>query len=220
LDNRTDYNKYYLPAGKKIDKTGGLKLKYQWNYAYCADEIAYIKTKPLDKPPVSLPLTEATHSLKGEISDKLASSDDVRITITPHDVLSFSFANPTAVSVKERMFILKVEGSYTPGASERLVKENAPDEPELLPKVFAFDQNYPNPFNPVTTFSFSLPRSSDVKLEIYNILGRKVTTLIDKPYVAGYYKYNWHSSNISSGIYLARFKAGDFTLSRKVMVLK
>jgi len=210
----------YIPASSRIDSKGELKLKYQWNYAYRADEIVYIQTKPFDEPPIVLALSEATHSASGDVLTELTASDDNRITINPGDILSFAFANPTGISAENRKFVLRVEGSYTPGESERPVKETSPVDTALIPRQFAFEQNYPNPFNPTTTFSFSLPKSSNVELYIYNILGQKVSTLINKPYPAGNHGLTWQADNLGSGIYFAKFKAGSFTSTRKVVVLK
>ncbi|MCX6830069.1 MAG: T9SS type A sorting domain-containing protein [candidate division Zixibacteria bacterium] len=95
----------------------------------------------------------------------------------------------------------------------------------MLPTEFAFDQNYPNPFNPSTIFSFSLPVESEVNLTIYNILGQEIATIINKVMPAGEHRVTWEGKDINgnsvgSGVYLSKFKAGDFQSVRKISLLK
>jgi subtilisin family serine protease len=94
-----------------------------------------------------------------------------------------------------------------------------------LPAEFSLSQNYPNPFNPATDVSFALPRDSHVTLEIFNILGQKVRTLVDDDMEAGYQSVTWNGDDdqgrqVASGIYLYKLNAGDKTFTRKMMMLK
>ena len=88
------------------------------------------------------------------------------------------------------------------------------------PQTYSLSNNYPNPFNPVTTLNYSLPRSGDVSLIIYNILGEEVIRLVDGFQQAGEYNAIWNASNIASGIYFYRLQAGDFTETKKMVLLK
>lgn len=88
-----------------------------------------------------------------------------------------------------------------------------------LPTSFALSQNYPNPFNPTTSISFDLPKKSDVVLSIYNITGQKVTEMSDT-YEAGTHVFEWDASNMASGVYFYKLTAGDFTATKKMMLLK
>ncbi len=95
----------------------------------------------------------------------------------------------------------------------------------ILPDSYKLSQNYPNPFNPSTEISFSLPVAGQVKLEIYNVLGQRVTTLADGLFEAGEHVVLWDGKDISgsavsSGIYLYRLQAGEFTETKKMMLLK
>ncbi|OGU34476.1 MAG: hypothetical protein A2068_02095, partial [Ignavibacteria bacterium GWB2_35_6b] len=94
------------------------------------------------------------------------------------------------------------------------------DETKGLPTEFALNQNYPNPFNPSTTIEFALPQSSNVKLVVYDILGRTVASLVNCDLNAGYHKINFNASNLSSGVYFYSIKAGDFISVKKLMLLK
>ena len=95
-----------------------------------------------------------------------------------------------------------------------------PPEDGQLPSKFELMQNYPNPFNPTTKISFSLPRASDVKLEIFNLLGQSVITLYEGHLPAGTHSFNWDGSSVASGVYLYRLLASDFVESKKMMLLK
>jgi len=94
----------------------------------------------------------------------------------------------------------------------------------ILPRDFAIHQNYPNPFNPVTTISFDLPEREKVTLDVYNILGQKVATLHDGILPAGNHQLNWDTSKkrdgVATGVYFYRIQAGEFTETRKMLLLK
>jgi hypothetical protein len=92
--------------------------------------------------------------------------------------------------------------------------------PDQLPSGFALTQNYPNPFNPTTTFDFALPSASQVKIDIYNVAGQHVATLVDKFLPAGYYTASWDASAAATGIYLYRLQAGNYSETRKMLLLK
>jgi hypothetical protein len=89
-----------------------------------------------------------------------------------------------------------------------------------LPKTYALNQNYPNPFNPTTEISFDLPKSSHVELNVFNVLGQNVKTLVDQNMAAGSHTLTWDASGVASGVYFYRIKAEDFTATKKMMVLK
>lgn len=88
-----------------------------------------------------------------------------------------------------------------------------------LPTEFALYQNFPNPFNPTTTISFDLPVSTDYELVIYNILGQSVKTFTGHG-EPGRVSLNWNASNVSSGIYLYKLIAGDYTETKKMLLLR
>ncbi len=97
---------------------------------------------------------------------------------------------------------------------------NTTGKNNIIPEVFALDQNRPNPFNPTTEINFSLPKTCQVKLEVYNIMGQKVTTLIDSRYDAGFHSCIWDASGSASGVYFYQIKAGEFTDTKKMILLK
>ena len=91
---------------------------------------------------------------------------------------------------------------------------------ELLVNEFKLFNNYPNPFNPSTTIKFNVPSISDVTIRIYDVLGNEIETLVNQEKTAGTYEVEFNSEGISSGIYLYRITAGDFTQTKKMILLK
>ncbi len=85
---------------------------------------------------------------------------------------------------------------------------------------FELKQNYPNPFNPATKIKYQLASSGIVSLKVYDILGREVATLVNETKSAGNYEANFNAANLSSGIYLYKIQAGNFTESKKMILLK
>jgi hypothetical protein len=109
------------------------------------------------------------------------------------------------------MAILDIE--YTP-LGVKLVDNKVPDQ-------FYLNQNYPNPFNPATTIEFGLRKESVVELKLYNVLGQEVATLISGQLMkTGTYNINFKASNLASGTYIYRLKAGETVLSKKMLLLK
>jgi len=97
---------------------------------------------------------------------------------------------------------------------------NCSDQLVTLPTEFELHTNYPNPFNPMTRIDYSLPFDSKVSLQIFDVLGREVVTLVDDNLKAGYYTIDFNASNLASGIYYYRMSAGDFTAIKKMVLLK
>jgi hypothetical protein len=89
-----------------------------------------------------------------------------------------------------------------------------------IPVIYSLSQNYPNPFNPVTTIKYDIANIQDVKLTIYDILGREITTLVDKKQEPGSYQVNWDASNYTSGIYFYTLATNNFNQTKKLILLK
>ncbi len=109
------------------------------------------------------------------------------------------------------------------------------NDDQKLPSEYILEQNYPNPFNPSTTIKYQIPaqdrndklfvtrsgvEESFVTLKVYNILGREVATLVNKKQNPGNYQVEWNASNLPSGIYFYQLKAGDFTETKKMVLLR
>jgi len=105
------------------------------------------------------------------------------------------------------------------------ITEKTNSDINALPTHFELAQNFPNPFNPSTEVHFALPHSCQVSLEIFNIAGQKVTTLVNQPLDAGYHSVVWNGcessgNQVASGIYFYRLKTDDFQQTKKMMLLK
>ena len=89
-----------------------------------------------------------------------------------------------------------------------------------LPTAFALDQNYPNPFNPRTLIEFALPETREVELAVFDVMGRRVATLVDGVLSAGYHEVAWNAEHLPTGVYLYRITAGDFMQVKQMMLVK
>ena len=89
-----------------------------------------------------------------------------------------------------------------------------------LTKGYHLNQNYPNPFNPSTTISFSIPKTVNVNIEIYNSLGEKVENLVSGNLSTGSHKITWNANQHPSGTYYYRLKAGSFMETKKMVLVK
>jgi hypothetical protein len=111
-----------------------------------------------------------------------------------------------------------------PGFSQGSISEET--EPLAdVPMTFVLEQNYPNPFNPTTTIRYQLPEQREVKLVVYNMLGQVVKTLVQTTQSAGTYIARWDGTNedgisAAGGVYFYQLKAGDFVVSKKMILLK
>ncbi len=89
-----------------------------------------------------------------------------------------------------------------------------------IPSSFSLHQNYPNPFNPTTSIKFKVKSLKDVKLSVYNNIGKEVAVLVNEKLSAGEYEYQFDGSNLSSGVYFYRLLAGEFVETRKMVLMK
>ncbi len=93
-------------------------------------------------------------------------------------------------------------------------------EVEIVPIEFELSQNYPNPFNPSTTIRFSLPKQTQLKLNLYSMLGELVETIAEGNYEVGNYKVTFNASNLPSGVYIYRIESSDYVQTKKMLLLK
>lgn len=89
-----------------------------------------------------------------------------------------------------------------------------------LPADYELEQNYPNPFNPETKIRFRVPERSDVKIKVFDITGRLVKVLLDENIIAGVYEMQWNASDMPSGIYFYRLEAGNYVLTKRMILVK
>ena len=94
------------------------------------------------------------------------------------------------------------------------------NQSSLVPVAMNLNQNYPNPFNPSTTISYSLSKASYVKLRVFNILGKELTTLVDGFQSAGNHSARFLASNMASGVYFYRLETEGYTAMKQMLLIK
>jgi len=97
---------------------------------------------------------------------------------------------------------------------------NIADPVGNVPEKFQLKQNYPNPFNPSTIIRFSLPQSEQVSINVYNTIGQKIETLVNRQMTAGFHSVTFNAEGLPSGVYIYRLKAGEYSESRKMLLVK
>ena len=126
-------------------------------------------------------------------------------------------SNPQAGDIYARYITKPFYAGDSVFFSTQRITDVDKDSPQ--PDKFILEQNYPNPFNPTTQITFQIPIASFVQLEVYDILGRKVTTLLNKEMNAGGYVTEFNASKFASGVYIYRLKAGNYVSSKKMLLL-
>ncbi|MCZ7602048.1 MAG: T9SS type A sorting domain-containing protein [Melioribacteraceae bacterium] len=94
------------------------------------------------------------------------------------------------------------------------------DEKEILPSEYALYQNYPNPFNPSTQIKYAIPNGTNVKLKVFDILGKEIITLVNSYKNAGSHDVKFNAENLPSGVYIYRMEAGNFKANQKMLLIK
>ena len=103
---------------------------------------------------------------------------------------------------------------------EGLPFPDAVPQATTVPEFFVLHQNYPNPFNPTTTIRYSIPRSSHVKLRVFNIIGQQVAELVKENQARGNYITSLESGNLASGVYFYRLEVGGFSQTKKMLLMR
>ena len=130
--------------------------------------------------------------------------------------------NVSADSVEYRLKQIDTDGQFEYyGTTIQVSLRSITDiNDDVLVYEYALEQNYPNPFNPSTVISYSLPKASNVKLIIYNMLGQEVATLVNTKQNSGIYNVEFNASNLTSGIYFSRLTSGVYSSIKKMLLIK
>jgi hypothetical protein len=166
-------------------------------------------------------LLSAASSQSGDVRQALAAGDSVSLTVAGADTVSLGFEVPQQSEGTIREFFLAVDA--TPHSSHGLSAERARVELPVLPVAFALRQNQPNPFRARTTIRFDLPAGAMVRLEVFDVQGRRLQVLANHYYPPGYHAVEWDHRTSSGaaagpGIYFYRIDAGPLH-DRKKMAL-
>ena len=125
--------------------------------------------------------------------------------------------NPTSVKFIVRIFS---DDFFFWSDSLTVIITGLTENVASIPTEYTLKQNYPNPFNPTTNIEFSVPKTSEVTLKIFNIVGQQVEILISDRLSAGSYSYEWDASKLASGVYLYRLQAGKFVETKKMVLIR
>jgi len=172
--------------------------------------------------PDSGPYGEFTISSDGTSDNAIRVDDE-------HSGVSYSGGDPgTVFAVGERLDFVRGVVWYTysnfklePGSFDDIgMVINTANEEDGLPASFALDQNYPNPFNPSTQISYSIATSGQVLLEVFDVLGRQVATLVNTNQSVGTHTVTFDATDLSSGLYVYRLTSGSKLQTKKMLLMK
>jgi photosystem II stability/assembly factor-like uncharacterized protein len=133
----------------------------------------------------------------------------------------------TGISSMQDMYFINPNTGFIFGNDTLLLTTNGAGFPTSLnntgietPSSFSLHQNYPNPFNPSTKIKFDIPKGSQVRLKVYDLLGREVAELVNEKLNAGVYEYVWNGAGLPSGVYFYKLEAGGFLQTRRMVLVK
>jgi hypothetical protein len=138
---------------------------------------------------------------------------------------TFTFTVPSTAGIVI-MYATGAAGSSNPppwnNASNKtiVVKATTGVGNNTIPVSFSLSQNYPNPFNPVTKINYSVAKSGNVKLTVYNILGNSIYTLVNQKHEAGNYSIDFNGSKLASGTYIYKIETAEFTATKRMLMIK
>ncbi|HEY5123034.1 MAG TPA: M28 family peptidase [Ignavibacteria bacterium] len=143
-------------------------------------------------------------------------------TYRPQTILSFFNDKPVSGYWVLRIYDAAAgnTGTLTNWCLQIETKANVGIEENIIPVKFELSQNYPNPFNSTTNIKYAISKSSNVKITVYDILGKELEVLIDEQLQAGTYQTSWNASNYSSGVYFYRMQSGEFISTLKMLLIK
>jgi hypothetical protein len=186
-----------------------MKLTVDEDYNFVTNEEELSMTWDLDNLPETIINLTLINNQTGEVTDLLIQNELSFFTQAKGSFLSYGDESVnTYPEVGESQFTLTIE--YTALSTDN----------DLMPKAFALHPVYPNPFNPTTMISFDVPNFSSVKMDIYNLKGELVESLINKTMKPGSHQVQWNPINLSSGVYMVKFKSGQKTFTQKITYIK
>jgi hypothetical protein len=175
---------------------------------------------------IDIAVSDGTLGIGTSTGIKMSSGEVVHSArFTSATTKTFTFTAPSTPGT------ITMYGTGAAGSSSPPPWNNAPNktivvktisgiENNVAPVSFSLSQNYPNPFNPITKIDYSVTKSGNVKLAVYDILGNQVYTLINHKHEAGNYSVEFDGSKLSSGTYIYKIESGNFTSTKKMLMIK
>jgi hypothetical protein len=199
-------------------------INSQWSHSFT--QTILINGTPLNTSNVSLStIVDAygTMTIPGGASYEALR---IRETLTISGITSVNYSFIAKNGVQANVFAvdanpptsgtINVDGTSYNGA----LTTSGVEQISGLPKDYTLNQNYPNPFNPTTNIEYSIPEESFVELKVFDVLGNEVATLVSEEQSAGVYRADFSGNGLASGLYIARIKAGNYTNSIKMTLMK
>ncbi|MCC6865528.1 MAG: T9SS type A sorting domain-containing protein [Ignavibacteria bacterium] len=200
----------FFPA-IRVDEAGGVNICYydNRNYPSVGDSCETYMSRSVDGGTTWVDIKVSDHAckVKGEAGLGTYGGDYIGISSGNGKIFPFWFDDKT-------------------GTMQAWVAAVTPDPVGIsgntneVPALYKLEQNFPNPFNPNTTISFALPNEQRVKLEVFDITGKTVDVLVNNTLKAGTYKFDFNAKELPSGVYFYRLIAGDFTSTKKMILVK
>ncbi len=196
-----------------------------WTRKARLDYFNYGVTVPSHSKPKELSLTSARHSVAGDVTMKLGSSDSVYASLNPGEYIELKFdaIAPPPGNLK-RTFILVSRGKYSRISDSTISYPKAGNVTEIV--EYKLNPTYPNPFNPVTHIAYQMPADAHTTVAIYDMVGREVTRLVDGWLAKGSYSAEWNAGDAASGVYICRFLVTSeygrilYSDTKKLVVIK
>jgi Secretion system C-terminal sorting domain/Thrombospondin type 3 repeat len=186
-------------------------LRLSWSVTYATDAVSQIIPSG-DIPVISRMVPSVTTTTVAKPQASWQSFADGPLTLAKEDQVEFTFTTASVGDGLTRDYIIRAVGRYEP------------DYHVLRPLRFQLYDNYPNPFNPTTTISYDLAQTANVTIDIFNVLGQRVVTLVDEQQETGRHQVIWdvdaNGQTVASGIYYYRIQAGEFIQTKKMVLVK
>lgn len=229
LTQNLTYDSQYFWRVRGINEAGESDWSEIWSFTtiLAAPSITILST-PANNSSVNTLLPEFSWNeadRADQYSFQLASDQDFSSIALDSTLTATTFV-PTNKLDSGADYYWRVKASNEGGASEWSefftfnIGTTVSNELGEAPVEFTLQQNYPNPFNPTTQIRYGIPQAADVQLTIYNMLGQKVAILVDSKRSAGWHTASFDASGLSSGAYIYRIQAGEFTSTKKLTLIK
>ena len=210
IGRSADGNALYIAYNKARSDTSELGVNYfDVYFTYSSDGGATWVT-PVPVTNQSGPLRDCRYVAISPTNDFMVNGPHYAYMLYQADSIAGSSVNGAGFSFAHIMF---AKATITDPIGVKNIGNNIPGSYQLY-------QNYPNPFNPTTKIKFDLPKNGFVNLKVYDILGREVAVLVNQELQAGSKEYEFNAVNLPSGVYFYKLKAGDFTATKKLVLVK